>query len=52
LTGLIETASIPYVGLDVEALSLDEKAEILFADQAYGTVVLATFSHCVQSPRF
>uniref|UniRef100_M1D3B7 CAAX amino terminal protease n=1 Tax=Solanum tuberosum TaxID=4113 RepID=M1D3B7_SOLTU len=36
LTGLIETASIPYVGLDVEALSLDEKAEILFADQAYG----------------
>ncbi|KAL3336937.1 hypothetical protein AABB24_029561 [Solanum stoloniferum] len=40
LTGLIETASIPYVGLDVEALSLDEKAEILFADQAITTAVV------------
>ncbi|CAN4124462.1 unnamed protein product [Withania somnifera] len=40
LTGLIETASIPFVGLDVEALSLDEKAEILFADQAITTAVV------------
>ncbi|XP_004238797.1 uncharacterized protein [Solanum lycopersicum] len=40
LTGLIEAASIPYVGLDVEALSLDEKAEILFADQAITTAVV------------
>ncbi|CAN4081263.1 unnamed protein product [Withania somnifera] len=40
LTGLIETASIPLVGLDVEALSLDEKAEILFADQAITTAVV------------
>ncbi|XP_059316759.1 uncharacterized protein LOC132067513 [Lycium ferocissimum] len=40
LTGLIEAASIPYAGLDVEALSLDEKAEILFADQAITTAVV------------
>lgn len=40
MTGLIETASIPFVGLDVEALSLDEKAEILFADQAITTAVV------------
>ncbi|XP_016453561.1 uncharacterized protein LOC107777905 isoform X2 [Nicotiana tabacum] len=40
LTGLIETASIPYVGLDVDELSLDEKAEILFADQAITTAVV------------
>nr|AAT38755.2 CAAX amino terminal protease family protein, putative [Solanum demissum] len=40
ILGLIETASIPYVGLDVEALSLDEKAEILFADQFITTAVV------------
>lgn len=35
LTGLIEAATIPYSGIVIEELSLDEKAEILFADQAY-----------------
>lgn len=41
LTGLIETAAIPYLGLKIEELSLDEKAEILFVDQRY-----ATMHHC------
>ena len=36
LTGLIETAAIPYLGLQIGELSSDEKAEILFLDQAYG----------------
>lgn len=35
LTGLVETAAIPYLGLKIEELSLDEKAEILFLDQGY-----------------
>lgn len=35
LTGLIEAAAIPYAGLKIEELSLDEKAEILFVDQSY-----------------
>ncbi|KAG8366342.1 hypothetical protein BUALT_Bualt17G0069900 [Buddleja alternifolia] len=40
LTGLIEAASIQYSGLKIEELSLDEKAEILFADQAIATAVV------------
>ena len=40
LTGLIETAAIPYLGLNFEKLSLDEKAEILFVDQGYGSLSL------------
>lgn len=35
LTGLVETAAIPYFGLKIEELNLDEKAEILFLDQGY-----------------
>lgn len=35
LTGLVEAAAIPYLGLRIEELSLDEKAEILFLDQGY-----------------
>lgn len=35
LTGLVEAAAIPYLGLSIEKLSLDEKAEILFLDQGY-----------------
>lgn len=35
LTGLIEAAAIPFSGIKIEELSLDEKAEILFVDQAY-----------------
>lgn len=35
LTGLVEAAALPYFGLKIEELSLDEKAEILFLDQGY-----------------
>lgn len=35
LTGLTEMAVIPFLGIDVEKLSLDDKAEILFLDQGY-----------------
>ncbi|CAI9297104.1 unnamed protein product [Lactuca saligna] len=43
LTGLVEAAALPYLGLQIGELSLDEKAEILFFDQAFTTaVVLAT----------
>ncbi|XP_071690846.1 uncharacterized protein [Rutidosis leptorrhynchoides] len=40
LTGLIEAAALPYLGFQIEELSLDEKAEILFFDQAFATVVV------------
>ncbi|KAL8224486.1 hypothetical protein R6Q57_019961 [Mikania cordata] len=43
LTGLIESVALPYLGFQIGELSLDEKAEILFFDQAFATaVVLAT----------
>lgn len=35
LTGLTEMAAIPFLGIDVEKLSMDDKAEILFLDQGY-----------------
>lgn len=35
LTGLIEAAAMPYLGIKVEELSLDEKAELLLVDQRY-----------------
>ncbi|KAF6148231.1 hypothetical protein GIB67_012006 [Kingdonia uniflora] len=34
LTGLVETASLPYLGVQIGELTLNEKAEILFVDQA------------------
>ncbi|KAK3443027.1 hypothetical protein EUGRSUZ_B03438 [Eucalyptus grandis] len=40
LTGLVETAAIPYLGLRLEELSLDEKAEILFVDQSITTAAV------------
>ncbi|CAH8389038.1 unnamed protein product [Eruca vesicaria subsp. sativa] len=40
LTGLTEMAALPYLGIDVEKLSLDEKAEILFLDQGITTAVI------------
>ncbi|KAF5945254.1 hypothetical protein HYC85_015482 [Camellia sinensis] len=40
LTGLIEAAAIPYLGLQIGELSLDEKAEILFLDQGITTAVV------------
>ncbi|RAL37633.1 hypothetical protein DM860_000327 [Cuscuta australis] len=40
LTGLIETAALPYSGIQIQDLSLDEKSEILFLDQAITTAVV------------
>lgn len=40
LTGLVEAAAVPYLGLRIEELSLDEKAEILFLDQGVTTAVV------------
>ncbi|KAI7745516.1 hypothetical protein M8C21_019943, partial [Ambrosia artemisiifolia] len=42
LTGLIESAALPYLGFQIGELSLDEKAQILFFDQAFATVVVLT----------
>lgn len=35
LAGLTEAVAIPYLGIRLEDLNLDEKAEILFLDQGY-----------------
>ncbi|CAD5312683.1 unnamed protein product [Arabidopsis thaliana] len=40
LTGLTEMAVIPFLGIDVEKLTLDDKAEILFLDQGLTTAVV------------
>ncbi|KAG6426278.1 hypothetical protein SASPL_110499 [Salvia splendens] len=40
LTGLIEAAAVEYSGIQIEELSLDEKAEILFLDQGIATTVV------------
>ncbi|CAI9096609.1 OLC1v1032798C4 [Oldenlandia corymbosa var. corymbosa] len=40
LTGLIEAAAIPYLKIHIEELSLDEKAELLFVDQAIATAAV------------
>ncbi|XP_047331294.1 uncharacterized protein LOC124934839 [Impatiens glandulifera] len=40
LTGLIESAAIPYLGIQVDELSLDQKAQILFLDQSIVTAVV------------
>ncbi|KAI3963392.1 hypothetical protein MKW98_022814 [Papaver atlanticum] len=40
LTGLVEAALVPYLGLNIGELSLDEKAEILFLDQSIATAVV------------
>ncbi|KGN51910.1 uncharacterized protein LOC101219539 [Cucumis sativus] len=40
VTGLVESAAIPYLGIRIEELSLDEKAEILFLDQGITTVTV------------
>ncbi|KAL0754930.1 hypothetical protein Bca101_092598 [Brassica carinata] len=43
LAWLTEMAALPYLGVDVEKLSLDQKAEILFLDQGYLTNKLLLF---------
>ncbi|KDP41192.1 hypothetical protein JCGZ_15599 [Jatropha curcas] len=40
LTGLAETAAIPLLGIKIEELSLDEKAELLLLDQSITTAVV------------
>ncbi|KAG6764413.1 hypothetical protein POTOM_031881 [Populus tomentosa] len=40
LTGLVEATAIPYLGIKIEELSLDEKAEILLLDQSIATAVV------------
>ncbi|PIM98181.1 hypothetical protein CDL12_29341 [Handroanthus impetiginosus] len=40
LTGLIEAVALQYSGLQIEELTLEEKAEILLADQGIATVVV------------
>ncbi|XP_023542984.1 uncharacterized protein LOC111802741 [Cucurbita pepo subsp. pepo] len=40
VTGLVESAAIPYLGIRIEELSLDQKAEILFLDQGITTVAV------------
>lgn len=40
LTGLVEAAALPYFGFEIGDLSLDNKAEILFFDQAFATAVV------------
>ena len=39
VTGLVESAAIPYLGIRIEELSLDQKAEILFLDQGYALIL-------------
>ncbi|XP_004516087.1 uncharacterized protein [Cicer arietinum] len=40
LTGLVEATSLPYLGIQPDALSLDEKAELLFLDQGITTAAV------------
>ncbi|XP_043705770.1 uncharacterized protein LOC122655599 [Telopea speciosissima] len=40
LTGLVETAVLPYLGLQLGELSVDEKAELLFVNQAIVTLIV------------
>ncbi|XP_042482071.1 uncharacterized protein LOC122062492 [Macadamia integrifolia] len=40
LTGFIEAAVLPYLGFQIGELSLDEKAELLFVDQAIVTAIV------------
>ncbi|TXG56494.1 hypothetical protein EZV62_017807 [Acer yangbiense] len=40
LTGVVEAVALPYLGIQVQQLTLDEKAELLFLDQGIVTVVV------------
>ncbi|XP_027097483.1 uncharacterized protein [Coffea arabica] len=48
-SGLIETAAIPYLGVQIRELSLDEKAEILFLDQAITTAAVLAVLYGITS---
>ncbi|KAI5352649.1 hypothetical protein L3X38_005540 [Prunus dulcis] len=47
LTGLVETAAVPYLGLRVQDLSIDEKAEILFLDRGITTAAALAVRYTV-----
>ncbi|KAM0961678.1 hypothetical protein FF1_021051 [Malus domestica] len=49
LTGLVEAAAIPYLGIRIPELSLDEKAEILFLDQGITTAAVLAVLYAVAS---
>ncbi|KAF5184612.1 Caax amino terminal protease family protein, partial [Thalictrum thalictroides] len=52
LTGLIETAAVSYFDLPIGELSLDQKAELLFLDQAVATAaVLGVIYGLVYNPQ-
>ncbi|XP_027360322.1 uncharacterized protein LOC113868696 isoform X2 [Abrus precatorius] len=40
LTGLVEATAVPYLGIQFDELTLDEKAGILFVDQSLTTAVV------------
>ncbi|KAK9750778.1 hypothetical protein RND81_02G221400 [Saponaria officinalis] len=40
VTGLVVTQALPYLGLEISDLTLDEKAELLFVDQSLTTVAV------------
>ncbi|CAK8561503.1 unnamed protein product [Lathyrus sativus] len=40
LTGLVEATALPYLGIRPDALTLDEKAELLFLDQGITTAAV------------
>lgn len=44
LTGLVEAAVIPYLGLSIQDLSLDEKAEFLLVAQGYAYHIISSLS--------
>ncbi|XP_050373502.1 uncharacterized protein LOC126791139 [Argentina anserina] len=49
LTGLVEAAVVPYVGLNIQDLSLDEKAEFLLAAQGLTTAAILGVLYTVAS---
>ena len=46
LTGLAESAAIPILGIKIEELNLDEKAELLLLDQKYLNCLSSVFAIC------
>ncbi|XP_058747505.1 uncharacterized protein LOC131620443 [Vicia villosa] len=49
LTGLVEATALPYLGIRPDALSLDEKAELLFLDQGITTAAVLGIIYSVFS---
>ncbi|CAI8606810.1 unnamed protein product [Vicia faba] len=47
LTGLVEATALPYLGIRPDALTLDEKAELLFLDQGITTAAVLAIIYSV-----